>query len=122
LAGAGSLTRYDVSKAGINLLTQYVAVQQGKENICCNAIAPGLVVMPATTANYAAADGPGAITLKHHQTSRLGTPEDIAKVVLFLASDESEFINGQLICVDGGTSIVQPFNADMTDDMKQFTH
>ena len=120
LAGASSFTSYAVSKAGINLLTEYVAVQHGKENIRCNAICPGLIVTPSTAATYAAPGGPGDMMLRHHQTPRLGRPDDIANAALFLASDESEFVTGQVIAVDGGASIVQPFNADMKDMMKKF--
>jgi len=120
LGGASSFTSYAVSKAGINLLTQYVAVQHGKEGIRCNAIAPGLIVTPSTAATYASAGGPGEMMLRHHMTPRLGKPEDIANAALFLASDESEFVTGQVISVDGGCSVVQPFNADMLDFMKKF--
>lgn len=120
LAGASSFTSYAVAKAGINLLTEYVAVQHGKEGIRCNAICPGLIVTPATAATYAAPDGPGAMMLRHHLTPRLGKPDDVANMALFLASDESEFITGQIIAVDGGSSSVQPFNADMQEMMKKF--
>lgn len=119
LAGAASFTSYAVSKAGINLLTEYVAVQHGKEGIRCNAISPGLIITPATATTYGAPGGPGDMMLRHHLTPRLGKPEDIAKAALFLASDESEFVTGQIICVDGGASAVQPFNADMMDLMKK---
>ena len=121
LAGASSFTSYAVSKSGINTLTRYVAVQHGKEGIRCNAIAPGLIVTPATQATYAAPGGPGDVMLRHTLTPRLGRPEDIAGMTLFLASDEAAFITGQVIAVDGGSSIVQPFNADMQDFMKGFT-
>jgi NAD(P)-dependent dehydrogenase (short-subunit alcohol dehydrogenase family) len=120
LSGASSYTSYAVSKAGINTLTQYVAVQHGKEGIRCNAITPGLIVTPATASTYAAAGGPGEIMLRHHLTPRLGKPEDVANAALFLASDESEFITGQIIGVDGGYSSVQPANADMQEYMKKF--
>jgi NAD(P)-dependent dehydrogenase (short-subunit alcohol dehydrogenase family) len=121
LAGASSFTSYAVTKAGINMLTQYVAVQHGKENIRCNAIAPGLIVTPSTASTYGALGGPGEMMLRHNLSTRLGKPEDIANAALFLACDESAFINGQILCVDGGGSAVQPFNADMVDMMKQFT-
>jgi NAD(P)-dependent dehydrogenase (short-subunit alcohol dehydrogenase family) len=121
LAGMSSTTAYAVGKAGINLLTKYVAVQHGKENIRCNAISPGLIVTPATATTFATAGGPGEMMLRHHLTTRLGKPEDIANAALFLASDESEFITGQVISVDGGGNAVQPFNADMADFMKEFT-
>jgi NAD(P)-dependent dehydrogenase (short-subunit alcohol dehydrogenase family) len=51
--------------------------------------------------------------LRHTLTPRLGRPEDIAATVVFLASDESAFITGQNICVDGGALAHQPFVADM---------
>jgi NAD(P)-dependent dehydrogenase (short-subunit alcohol dehydrogenase family) len=120
LAGAGSFTAYAVTKAGINVLTEYVAVQHGKEGIRCNAICPGLIVTPSTASTYAAAGGPGELMLRHHLTARLGKPEDVAGMALFLASDDAEFVTGQVICVDGGASAVHPFNADMMEFMKQF--
>ena len=51
--------------------------------------------------------------LRHALTPRLGRPEDIAALVVFLASDESAFITGQNICVDGGMLAHQPFLADL---------
>jgi len=102
---------YAVSKAGIITLTQYVATQHGKENIRCNAIAPGLIVTPATEKTYA--EGPvGAMMLRHHLTPRLGRPTDIAAAVVYLASDEAGFVTGHILNVDGGLSAHAPFYAD----------
>jgi NAD(P)-dependent dehydrogenase (short-subunit alcohol dehydrogenase family) len=102
---------YAASKAGIITLTQYVATQHGKENIRCNAIAPGLIVTPSTEKTYA--DGPvGAMMLRHHLTPRLGRPADIAAAVVYLASDEAGFVTGQILNVDGGLSAHAPFYAD----------
>jgi NAD(P)-dependent dehydrogenase (short-subunit alcohol dehydrogenase family) len=112
LTGALAPTAYGVSKAGIIMLTQYVATQHGKEGIRCNAIAPGLIVTDAAS-SYAS--GPfGEMMLRHHLTPRLGTPGDIASAVAFLASDEAAFITGQVICVDGGLLAHAPYHADMT--------
>ncbi|MEO8805187.1 MAG: SDR family oxidoreductase [Burkholderiaceae bacterium] len=111
LAGALSHTAYSASKAAINSLTQSIATQHGKEGIRCNAIAPGLIVTPATKDSYAAS-GVGDIMLRHHLTPRLGRPEDIAAALVFLASDEAGFITGQVICVDGGLLAHQPYVAD----------
>jgi NAD(P)-dependent dehydrogenase (short-subunit alcohol dehydrogenase family) len=112
LTGALAPTAYGVSKAGIVMLTQYVATQHGKEGIRCNALAPGLIVTPATASTYAA--GPfGEMMLRHHLTPRLGTPADIASAVVFLASDEAAFITGQVISVDGGLLAHAPYHADM---------
>lgn len=119
LSGALSFTAYGVSKAGIIMLTQYVAAQHGKEGIRCNAISPGLIVTPATATTYAAPGGPGAMMLRHHLTPRLGRPEDVANAAVYLASDESEFVTGQTLCVDGGALAHQPFNADMADFMRR---
>jgi len=111
LAGADGYTAYGVSKAGIVTLTQYMATQHGKDGIRCNAIAPGLIVTPATESTYAAG-GVGAMMLRHHLSPRLGRPADIAAAVVYLASDEAEFVNGQLLCVDGGLNAHQPYYAD----------
>jgi len=112
LTGALAPTAYGVSKAAIITLTQYVATQHGKEGIRCNAIAPGLIVTPSTASTYAT--GPfGEMMLRHHLTPRLGKPEDVASMVAFLASDESQFVTGQVISVDGGLSAHTPYHADM---------
>lgn len=109
-AGALGYSAYAVSKAGIENLTRYVAAQHGKQGIRCNAVAPGLIVTPATADNYA---GPaGEMMLSHHLTPRLGDVADVANAVLFLASDEAGFITGQVINVDGGLLSHQPYLAD----------
>jgi NAD(P)-dependent dehydrogenase (short-subunit alcohol dehydrogenase family) len=93
-------TAYGVSKAGLDGLTRYVATQYGKRGIRCNAIAPGVIATPALAANVP----PELIAVyeRSHLTPRLGTPEDIASMVVFLASDEAAFITGQVLSVDGG--------------------
>lgn len=109
-AGALGYSAYAVSKAGIENLTRYVAAQHGKQGIRCNAVAPGLIVTPATADNYAGAAG--EMMLSHHLTPRLGDVTDVANAVLFLASDEAGFITGQVINVDGGLLSHQPYLAD----------
>jgi NAD(P)-dependent dehydrogenase (short-subunit alcohol dehydrogenase family) len=111
LAGDIGHTAYGVSKAGINALTLYTAAQYGKAGVRCNAIAPGLVVTPATQETYA---GPmGGFMLRHHLTPRLGQPLDIAALVVFLCSAQAGFITGQVISVDGGLNTHQPYLADV---------
>jgi NAD(P)-dependent dehydrogenase (short-subunit alcohol dehydrogenase family) len=99
---AGDLTRaaYSASKAGLDSLTRSVATQYGKQGIRCNSIAPGVIATPAVAANVPkeALDAYLGSTL----TPRLGLPEDIAAAVVFLASDDSVFITGQVLSVDGG--------------------
>lgn len=91
---------YAASKAGLGSLTQNVAVQYGKQGIRCNAVAPGVIATPALEANVpkAAVD----VYVENTLTPRLGRPEDIAAVVVFLASDASSFVTGQVLSVDGG--------------------
>lgn len=105
---------YGASKAALNSLTQYVATQHGKQGVRCNAIAPGFIV---TEASDGSAYGEVRETmLRHHLTPRLGRPEDVAAAVVFLASDESAFITGQTICVDGGLLAHAPYVADLRKD------
>jgi NAD(P)-dependent dehydrogenase (short-subunit alcohol dehydrogenase family) len=99
---------YGASKAALVSLTRYVATEFGKQGIRCNAISPGFIVIPGKPGRDAVA----ATMLRHHLTPRLGAPEDVAALVVFLASDESAFITGQNICVDGGLLAHQPFVAD----------
>jgi len=111
LSGALSHSAYSASKAAINSLTLSIATQHGKQGIRCNAICPGLIVTAATRDSYASS-GVGDIMLRHNLTPRLGTPEDIAAAVVFLASDDAGYITGQLISVDGGSLAHQPYVAD----------
>ena len=111
LGGDLGHTAYGVSKAAINALTRYTAAQYGKAGIRCNAVAPGLIVTPASADNYA---GPrGDLMLRHILTSRLGVPSDIASMVVFLCSPDAEFVTGQVISVDGGAGSHLPHLADI---------
>jgi NAD(P)-dependent dehydrogenase (short-subunit alcohol dehydrogenase family) len=102
LKGDRTRTAYGVSKAGVNALTMYVATSHGKKGIRANTILPGLVVTDAVRAHLdeKVLAGLSKATL----TPNVGQPEDIADVVVFLASDESRYITGQMIAVDGGMS------------------
>jgi NAD(P)-dependent dehydrogenase (short-subunit alcohol dehydrogenase family) len=100
LAGDLSRVAYGASKGGVNSLTLYVATMYGKQGIRCNAISPGLVMTPAAEHNLT--DFDREVFAGSHLTNGIGKPEDIAKVVAFLASDDSAFITGEVIRVDGG--------------------
>jgi NAD(P)-dependent dehydrogenase (short-subunit alcohol dehydrogenase family) len=91
---------YGASKAAINSLTRYVAVQYGKSGVRCNAVSPGLIV----TATSVAANTQQELEFfgRHTLTRDLGRPDDIAAMVALLASDDGRFITGQVIAVDGG--------------------
>ncbi len=102
LKGDRTRTAYGVSKAGVNALTLYVATSHGKHGIRVNTILPGLVITDAVRAHLD--DKILASLSKATLTPSVGEPDDIADVVVFLASDESRYITGQMIPVDGGMS------------------
>ncbi len=93
---------YATAKAGIGALTRHVASRWGKEGIRCNAVAPGFT---ATEAIRSVPQWPDlqAGALKRIRGTRVGDPDDIASLVAFLLSEEGEWINGQVVNIDGGT-------------------
>ncbi len=93
-------TAYACAKAGVNMLTQYTATQFGKENIRCNCIRPGLVVTPENEARIPQALKD--IFTSNIMVNRYGCPEDIGHLCVYFASDESAYVTGQIINVDGG--------------------
>lgn len=107
---------YGASKAGVVNLTKYIATQYGKNNIRCNAVAPGLILTPAAKNNMSAEllD----MFAKYNALPYHGEPEDIGYTVLFLASDEAKFITGQTIQVEGGHYLANPTVPDFQQLMK----
>ena len=97
--GNAGQANYAASKAGMNGFTKSIALELGSRNIRCNAIAPGFIETEMTAKlNEDVVKGwREAIPLK-----RGGTPEDVANVCVFLASDMSAYVTGQIINVDGG--------------------
>jgi len=94
------LPQYGIAKAGLINFTKYIASYYGKENVCANVIAPG--AFPKET----------VITEKFKQNlisnipmNRLGKPDDLSGILLFLLSDDSNYITGQTFTVDGGWTI-----------------
>ena len=112
LAGGLRLTAYAASKAGIIGLTQHVATQFGKDHIRCNAIAPGLVLTAPMMRTYTE-EAIAALT-RENLVPFIGTPENIASVVAFLASDDAAYVTGQVITVDGGSLTHKPgYNSEL---------
>lgn len=99
LRGSPALTAYGSSKAAVIGLTRYVAAQHGRQGVRCNAIAPGVI---RTQQLLDAVPDLPAQALAGVASPRVGEPSDIANMVAFLASDDSEFVNGEVYRVDGG--------------------
>lgn len=95
---------YMAAKGGVLALTRSVAFDYGADGIRCNAVCPGLTETPAT-APVLADDDRREWLLQRIVVGRVGQPSDIAAAVLFLASDESSFMTGQLLMIDGGRTI-----------------
>lgn len=99
LYGNVGQTNYAATKAGLVGMTKTLAKELGKKGIRVNAIAPGFIYTPMTSAMPEK-----ILEMMKEKTplKRLGTPADVANALLFLASDDASFINGAVISVDGG--------------------
>lgn len=95
-------TNYAASKGAVNAFTRALAVELASRNVTVNGIAPGFI---ETEMTEAVRNKAGDTIKKMIPMRRLGTPEDIARVAVFLASDESAYITGQVLTVDGGLSL-----------------
>jgi NAD(P)-dependent dehydrogenase (short-subunit alcohol dehydrogenase family) len=107
-SGAGTIAEstrvaYGVSKAALNQLTRHLATRYGRDGIRANAIAPGFILTETAAANVPA-DAQRRLA-EGNPMRRLGTSQDIAKVVVFLCSDAASYVNGQVLHVDGGHQI-----------------
>jgi len=99
IAAPGDLA-YGVSKAGIDYLTRQVAADYAAQQVACNAVAPGKI----QTGQGGRALDPEVMDRARRRTPwpRLGRPDDVARAVHFLASDEASFVTGATLMVDGG--------------------
>ncbi|MAQ64986.1 3-oxoacyl-[acyl-carrier-protein] reductase [bacterium] len=102
IIGNAGQANYAAAKGGINTFTKTIAKEFGAKGIQCNAIAPGFIktemidTLPEEYLNT---------IIKSIPAKKLGSTDDVSKLVLFLASNESDYITGQIISVDGGMNI-----------------
>jgi 2-deoxy-D-gluconate 3-dehydrogenase len=97
----GNLVHYDASKGGVVMVTKALALEFGPRNISINAIAPGGIQTPGASSPSTSDEMIQAFAARIPMR-RMGVPDDIAKVVLFLASSASDYMTGSVVVVDGG--------------------
>ncbi len=110
-----NIVSYAICKAAVNQMTKSLAVEVGKRHVRVNAVAPGFVITGMTTGHFNLPDGSPDETMENALVSAMrkgaplrsvGEPEDIAAAVLYLASDASRFMTGQVIRPNGGVAMV----------------
>ena len=101
IVGSETSAAYHASKGAVRIFTKSAAIQYAQEGIRVNSVHPGFVDSPMTAASHAL---PEVHDLRVGRTplGRMGTPEDIAAGILYLASDESSFVTGSELVIDGG--------------------
>lgn len=102
---------YAASKAGLHALTRAVAVDHGAEGVRCNAVAPGWIDTPFNEAYVRTQPDPEAFRERlagAHPVGRTGRPADVAALVAWLASEEADFVSGQVYTIDGGRTCLLP--------------
>ena len=98
----GRTSAYTASKGAVRLLTKSTAIQYAGDGIRCNSVHPGVIESPMTAQIMLHTEESRAQAAARHPLGRIGQPEDIAYGVLFLASDESSFMTGSELVIDGG--------------------
>ena len=99
IAGNGGQTNYAASKAGLLGLTKSLAKEIASRNVTVNAVAPGFI---GTDMTSELSEDIKEMAISHIPLGRMGAPEDVAKAVAFLASEDAAYITGQVLVVDGG--------------------
>jgi citronellol/citronellal dehydrogenase len=98
--GFPGMSHTGAARAGVENLTRSLAIEWAQHNLRVNAVAPGNNIKSSGTAQYG--DEMLELARKATPIKRLGTPEEIARMIVFLASDQNDFITGQVFGVDGG--------------------
>ncbi|MCY7352762.1 MAG: SDR family oxidoreductase [Cytophagaceae bacterium] len=108
--GRDSVSAYAAAKGGLKMLTRSLATEWGAHNIQVNGIGPGYIATPINTAYRQPGNPLDAYIVSRTPAGRWGTPQDLVGAAIFLASGASDFVNGQILYVDGGllTSFGKP--------------
>jgi len=104
-AGGYNVVDYAASKGGVIGVTRALAVEVGQYGIAVNAIAPGTIETPMTVGKESDLEKMAKNAEKYIPLGRIGEPEDVADLVVFLSSEESDYITGQVIILDGGKGL-----------------
>ncbi len=109
--GRDTVAAYAAAKGGLKMLTRNLATEWAPHNIQVNGIGPGYIATPINTEYRVAGNPLNDYIVSRTPAGRWGTPEDLNGAAVFLASGASDFVNGQIIYVDGGllTSFGKPF-------------
>lgn len=99
---------YSMAKAGLNALTRSVAMEYGRDNIRCNAIAPGQIVGEREAARMVDDPLEDQMSRDCYPLGRYGRPDEIAGCALFMASDDASFVTGVILMADGGLTLQSP--------------
>jgi NAD(P)-dependent dehydrogenase (short-subunit alcohol dehydrogenase family) len=97
---------HGAAKGGVLAITRHLAASGAPHGIRANSISPGLIVTPQIEPFLDEPGHPVHEMLRAHPLGRLGTPDDVARVALFLASDEAAYLNAVDIVIDGGQSLI----------------
>ena len=99
---------YATSKGGIKMLMQTMAQEYGRQKIRVNSICPGAIKTPINTTAWSTPEAYNSL-MNLIPYNRIGVPEDIGKLAVFLASDDSDYITGASIFIDGGMTVFEGF-------------
>jgi NAD(P)-dependent dehydrogenase (short-subunit alcohol dehydrogenase family) len=99
------LAAYTAAKGGVEALTKTAAAELATQGIRVNAISPGGIETPAIARYFKRFPDVRDATVKSHAMRRLGSPEELAEAVVWLASDRASYVTGANLLVDGGSSV-----------------